>query len=132
VLKIILSGLFVMGAIIITFLSYPLARKGYGIYLLFFYLAVFIGGMFMAGIVKNITIIVQVMATFIPGLILFIAGIVAMHGDQPPAPLPKGACPRCRGHGWFFTTAPVMDGSPRERAICPVCGGTGKSKDHVT
>jgi len=131
VLKLILSGLFVMGAIIITFLSYPLARRGYGMYLLFFYLAIFIGGMFMAGIVKNITIIIQIMATFVPGLILFIAGIGAMHGDQPPAPLPEGACPRCRGHGWFFTTAPVMDGSPRERATCPDCGGTGSSKDRI-
>ena len=131
VLKIIMSGLFILGAIIVTFLSYPLAKSGYGKYLIFFYLAVFIGGIFMAGTTKNIQKIVEIMALFVPGLILFFIGLGAMHADRPPAPLPEGACPRCRGHGWFFTTAPIMDRSPRERRSCPACGGTGKINKNI-
>lgn len=131
VLKIIISGIFILGAIIVTFLSYPLAKSGYGKYLMFFYLVIFIGGILMADATKNIQKIIEIMALFVPGLILFVIGIGAMHADQPPAPLPEGACPRCRGHGWFFTTAPIMDGCPRERQTCLACGGTGRINQNI-
>jgi tetratricopeptide (TPR) repeat protein len=131
VLKIITSGLFIIGIIIVTFLSYPLARTGYGKYLFFFYLMIFIGGMFAASAMKNPMIIVQTLALFVPGMILFFIGIGVMHADQPPAPLPEGACPRCRGHGWYFTTAPLMDGNPRERMRCPDCGGSGQRNRNI-